>query len=49
MPEDRLKAGSLAAAAVAAILASACCLGPLVLLTLGLGGAWVSNLTGLEP
>lgn len=33
---------------VAAILASACCLGPLVLLALGFSGAWIGNLTALE-
>ena len=32
-----------------AFLASACCIGPLVLLTLGISGACVSNLTALEP
>lgn len=32
-----------------AVLASACCVGPLVLLTLGISGAWISNLTALEP
>ena len=40
---------SLWAGAVAAIGASVCCVVPLVLLTLGLGGAWVGNLTALEP
>lgn len=34
---------------VAAILASTCCLGPLVLLMLGFSGAWIGNLTVLEP
>lgn len=34
---------------VAGIAASLCCLGPLVLLTLGAGGAWVGKLTALEP
>ena len=34
---------------IAAILASTCCLGPLVLLTLGISGAWIANLTALEP
>lgn len=33
---------------LAAIGASACCVGPLVLLSLGIGGAWVSTLTSLE-
>ncbi|GAB4209974.1 MAG: mercuric transport protein MerT [Tibeticola sp.] len=34
---------------LAAVLASTCCLGPLVLITLGISGAWISNLTLLEP
>jgi mercuric ion transport protein len=41
--------GALLAGGVAAILASTCCLGPLVLLTLGVSGAWIGNLTALEP
>lgn len=40
---------SLYTAVAAAIGASVCCVGPLVLLSLGIGGAWVSNLTALEP
>lgn len=32
-----------------AVLASSCCIGPLVLLTLGVSGAWIGNLTQLEP
>jgi mercuric ion transport protein len=39
----------LLAGALAAIAASVCCVGPLVLLVLGVGGAWVANLTALEP
>lgn len=34
---------------IAAIAASVCCVGPLVLLALGIGGAWVGNLTAIEP
>ncbi|ODU30197.1 MAG: mercuric transport protein [Thiobacillus sp. SCN 62-729] len=34
---------------IAAIGASLCCIGPLVLVMLGIGGAWVSNLAVLEP
>lgn len=34
---------------LAGIGASACCAGPLVVVSLGLGGAWVSLLTTLEP
>jgi mercuric ion transport protein len=41
--------GALAAGGIAAILASTCCLGPLVLITLGFSGAWIGNLTALEP
>jgi len=33
----------------AGIAASLCCVGPLVLLSLGVSGAWISNLTALEP
>jgi mercuric ion transport protein len=32
-----------------AVLASLCCLGPLLLLALGFSGAWLANLTALEP
>ena len=39
----------LTAAIIAAVAASVCCVGPLVLIGLGIGGAWVSNLTALEP
>lgn len=41
--------GALLAGGVSAILASTCCLGPLVLITLGFSGAWIGNLTVLEP
>ncbi|HEC12759.1 MAG TPA: mercury transporter MerT [Acidiferrobacteraceae bacterium] len=40
---------SLVAAALAAIGASLCCVAPLVLLALGIGGAWIGTLTALEP
>ena len=40
---------SLVAGVLAAIGASVCCVGPLVLLALGIGGAWIANLTALEP
>ena len=48
MPSLKLR-GSLVAGVLAAIGASVCCVGPLVLLTLGIGGAWIANLTALEP
>src|SRR5579859_6292317 len=41
--------GALFVGGLAAILASTCCLGPLVLVALGLSGAWIGNLTLLEP
>lgn len=31
------------------ILTSACCVVPLVLVLLGISGAWIANLTALEP
>lgn len=37
------------AAGLAAIGASLCCIGPLVLISIGIGGAWMSYLTALEP
>ncbi len=40
---------SLVAGVLAGIGASVCCVGPLVLLTLGIGGAWIGNLTALQP
>lgn len=40
---------ALFAGGVAAILASTCCLGPLVLVLLGVSGAWIGNLSALEP
>lgn len=48
MPTFKFK-GALAAGVLAAIGASVCCVGPLVLLTLGIGGAWIASLTSLEP
>ena len=47
--ESRTGRGSLVAGGVAAVLASACCLGPLVLIALGVSGAWIGNLAALEP
>jgi mercuric ion transport protein len=41
--------GVLVAGGVAAVLASSCCLGPLLLVTLGFSGAWIGNLSRLEP
>lgn len=41
--------GSLWASVLGALGASVCCVAPFVLLALGIGGAWVSSLTALEP
>jgi mercuric ion transport protein len=41
--------GSLVAGVLAALGASACCAGPLILLLLGVGGGWASRLIALEP
>ena len=49
MSEPKTGRGALAAGGLAAILASTCCLGPLVLVALGFSGAWIGNLTSLEP
>ena len=35
-------------AVLAAVGASVCCVGPLLLLSLGIGGAWMSTLTSME-
>lgn len=49
MSEPKSGRGALAAGGLAALLASTCCLGPLVLVSLGVSGAWIGNLTALEP
>ncbi len=49
MTEPQQRHGALVAGGLAAILASTCCLGPLVLISLGFSGAWIGNLTILEP
>ena len=46
---ERTGSGALFVGGLAAVLASTCCLGPLLLLALGLSGAWIGNLTRLEP
>jgi len=49
MAETKNGRGPLFAGGLAAILASTCCLGPLILVALGFSGAWIGNLTALEP
>lgn len=41
--------GALITGGIAALLASACCLGPLLLVAVGVSGAWIGNLILLEP
>jgi mercuric ion transport protein len=41
--------GFLIAGILSAIGASICCVGPLVLLALGVSGAWIGSFTALEP
>ena len=49
MANGSLEKASLIGGALAAIVASVCCLGPLVLVTVGISGAWISNLVAFEP
>lgn len=46
---DQKKNLFAAGGVIGALLASACCIAPLVLLTVGISGAWISTLTALEP
>lgn len=46
---DRRRGWLAAGGLIGGVLASSCCIVPLVLVTLGLSGAWVGNLTALEP
>ena len=41
--------GALGLGGLATVLASICCLGPLVLVSIGISGAWIGNLTVFEP
>lgn len=49
MSDSKNGGGALAAGGLAAILASTCCLGPLILVGLGFSGAWIGDLAILEP
>lgn len=49
MSEEKSKSTALAVGGLAAILASTCCLGPLILIAIGFSGAWIGNLSKLEP
>lgn len=47
--EDRKRKFFAAGGVIGAILASSCCVLPLLFVTLGISGAWIGNLTALEP
>ncbi|MBV1897676.1 MAG: mercury transporter MerT [Rhodobacteraceae bacterium] len=47
---DSRKARMIAAGGIlGALAASTCCIVPLILISLGVSGAWIGNLTALEP
>ena len=46
MKKDKL---TLLGGLFTALLSTVCCIVPLLLLMLGIGGSWMSNLTALEP
>jgi mercuric ion transport protein len=46
---DKLRTALAAGGIVAAIGAASCCVVPFALFTLGVSGAWIGNLTALEP
>jgi len=46
---DGVSKATLAGGLLAGLLASACCVGPLVLVMAGISGAWIANLALLEP
>ena len=47
--EKNSNSSVLAVGGIAALVASSCCLGPLLLVMLGFSGAWIGNLAKLEP
>jgi mercuric ion transport protein len=49
MIEGKAEIGSLVTGGVAGVFASVCCAGPLILVSVGLGGAWIGYLTVFEP
>lgn len=46
---ERRQAWLAAGGVLGALASSSCCIMPLVLFSLGLGGAWIGNLTALAP
>ena len=50
-PVGSIQDGRLAAigSVIGAVMASSCCVVPLILVTLGASGAWIGNLSALDP
>ncbi len=48
LSDEAKTGGSIAAGFAAALGASVCCAGPFVLVTLGMGGAWLASLSALQ-
>jgi len=48
-PDDGRKGLLAAGGVIGALLAASCCIAPLLLLTLGVSGAWMGNLTAMAP
>ncbi len=48
-PIGSAERGLATASMFGAVLVSTCCIVPLLLVTLGVSGAWIGNLTALEP
>ncbi len=51
MEKNIKQSGGLFATAgtLGAVLASSCCIAPLLLVSLGISGAWIGNFTALDP
>lgn len=49
LADGRRKSWSAAGGLLGAVAAASCCILPLALFSLGIGGAWIGNLTALTP
>lgn len=49
LPSEARALWAAAGAILGTVAASSCCIVPLVLLSVGISGAWIGNLTALEP
>jgi len=48
-PTSNTGKATLIGSIITGIAASTCCLGPFILLTLGVSGSWIGNLSAMEP